>query len=895
MHKHPSTVLHDKWNNGLAYLFQVFLLATVYFAAAHVGFFLGISTRGVMPVFLPAGVALSALWLFGIRLWPGIILGLLLTKFDGLWAHDLSIFTILFFQSIGAATQAILSVLLLKYLNFKDKFNRVRDVFSFGVVTFFVAPLIGSTIYAIAFYIQEFPLIGTFFQTTLNNSQFEGYREQIFITTVLNDGIGMFVMTATLLVWRQLPENINIYMSLKRRFEALVLLTTLVSVCVLSLDIEQAQQRQLFLYMILPFVIWAATRFEQHGATLTASLVASLLLVGSLELEKAPSHRDIIYLFSEISFIGITAFTGFIVAVAFSERRLAIENAQRERDWAIITLHSIGDAVITTDQFARVTFINPQAEELLGWTQRQVLNRPISEVFQVRALDELGGKQENPVERCLRGIHTPPHRSFLTNRLNEEIIIENSVSPIRDQQGRNIDGVVIVFHDVSKERHLRELSTIASNQDVVTGLFNRQEFEYRLSALVTQAKTESSSHTFLYLDIDQFSVIVERYGEHEADKLLQQLAATLQKRIRSGDIFARLARDQFAILLKNCPLEWAENVANSFLKEVREQRFMIDEKPLSITASIGAITINAQTEKNSTVLIERAELACYAAKEEGADHVYVHIGNDQKLRNLRHHETQWSNRIRRAITENQLQLYSQPLIAVDPSQNGVCYEILVRLRTDKNELLLPSAFLPVAERYSFMGQIDRWVIQQVFAQLAERPLDKVNDEYIGINLSLLTLHDNSFIHFMEEQLSHLTVSPDKISFELNEQDVLNTLEKSSYFIQALEQLGFSFTLQQFGSGVASFEYLKQRLPIQYLKIDAHLIKQMENDMLSRHIVKAITQIARPMGIKTIATAVEYETLIPLISAIDIDYMQGFAIATPEPFKPSIYTFASSKV
>ncbi|AUI67391.1 hypothetical protein BLE401_00890 [Beggiatoa leptomitoformis] len=181
MHKYSSTALHEKWNSGLAYLFQIILLAAVYFAAAHVGFFLGI-LKGVMPVFLPAGIALAALWLFGIRLWPGIILGLFLTKFDGLRAYELSIFSILFFQAIGATIQAVLSVWLLKYFDFHDKFNRVRDVFSFGTVTFFIAPLIGSAIYAIAFYIQEFPFIGGLFQ---NPSQFLSYRDQIVIEPVI--------------------------------------------------------------------------------------------------------------------------------------------------------------------------------------------------------------------------------------------------------------------------------------------------------------------------------------------------------------------------------------------------------------------------------------------------------------------------------------------------------------------------------------------------------------------------------------------------------------------------------------------------------------------------------------------------------------------------------------
>nr|WP_272898049.1 EAL domain-containing protein [Beggiatoa leptomitoformis] len=276
--------------------------------------------------------------------------------------------------------------------------------------------------------------------------------------------------------------------------------------------------------------------------------------------------------------------------------------------------------------------------------------------------------------------------------------------------------------------------------------------------------------------------------------------------------------------------------------------------------------------------------------------MYVHIGSDQKLRSLRQHETQWSNQVRRAIAENQLQLYSQQITPIDHSiSNGSCYEILVRLRTDKNELILPQQFLPVAERYSFMGHVDRWVISQVFAHLAERPLDRVDDEYIGINLSIMTLNDNSFIHFMQEQLTHLTVAPATICFELNEMEILTTLDKSSYFIQTLHEMGFSFALDRFGSGIASFDYLKRQLPVQYLKLDGRLIKNMESDMLARHIIKAIAQIAQTMGIKTIAPYVENDVLLQLISATSVDYLQGFAIAKPEPLKIYAISNITSKI
>lgn len=855
-------------------LLQIGLLAAAYYAAAYLGMFLEGGQRGAMPIPLPAGVALAALLLFGMRLWPGILVGLFLFSAieEGIAFSTFSVgipLPLVILEALGAIIQAVSGAYLLQRFHFKDTFPRVLDVFLFAVTVVLISPLLGSSTY----------IGGTLFLGHIH-AEFAyipfDFASQIWLTRWFSDGIGMLILAAGALVWRQRPPVPCNYLRLLE-WGFILLCLTITSYLTLKVDYGN---RLVLLYTILPLAVWAAVRFEQHGATLAALIIASILLSGGLDriypTGEFAGTRDLLL---EIGFIGITAFTAFLVAAAYTERRYAEENLYREKELAITTLHSIADAVITTDIHGQITYLNPIAEELTGWSSSQAVEKPTAQIFQVKSMGP-DSMLEKPVERCLHGVVSLPRRSILINRDKRAIAIENSAAPIRNRAGK-IEGVIIVFHDVSKEQHLREQLSHQASHDALTGLCNRREFEYQLSMLLNSAKTEDTYHSLLYLDLDQFKIVNDTCGHAAGDALLKQLVTVVQGRVRAGDTFARLGGDEFGILLKHCPLEQANAVAESFLNTVRDFRFVWEDKTFEIGVSIGVVPINAQSE-NLAAVLSQADLACYAAKDSGRNCIHVHLENDENLVALRMNEMQWVSHILKAIEEDRLVLYRQEIAPVDRHAQHVKphYEILIRMRDEQGAIVPPGSFLPAAERYNLMPKIDRWVVHKIFVHLAQHP--DVDIDFIAINLSGATLNEHNFAQFVRDELSRLAVPTRAICFEITETAAISSLDKAAKFMREMSELGFRFALDDFGSGVSSFGYLKQ-LPVDYLKIDGSFVKDMVTDPIDRAIVESITQIAHVMHLETIAEWVEDEATLTALHTIGVDFAQGFGIAKPELF------------
>jgi diguanylate cyclase (GGDEF)-like protein/PAS domain S-box-containing protein len=861
------------WQSIWIGIWQVTLLAIIYYVAGYVGFVLEGGQRGVMPIPLPAGIALAALLLFSVHLWPGIVVGLFLlnTNLKGIpflaWLDtDMNVPLMLTsFSALGAIVQAIFATQVLKYFQFRINLARVRDTFLFGIVVFIIAPLLGSSV----------AMIGLFLENDIPSE----YLSEIWLTSWFNDGISMLVLTSTLLVWRQLPVRGYNYWHL---LEGIAVLLCLTIVSSLTLQVDYGN-RLIFLYLILPFAVWAAVRFQQHGATLAALVIAAILLSGGLNrIYPTGEFIETSDLLLEIGFISITSFTTFLVAAAYAERYQAEENLHKEKELANNTLHSIADAVITTDHHGRITYLNPVAEELIGYTNYQAISQPITELFKLKSF-EPSDTIENPVTHCLRGVVSPPRQNILVNHKQQKIVIENSVAPIRDRHGR-IEGVIMVFHDVSKEHRLREQLSHQASHDALTGLCNRREFEYQLASLINSAKTQDQEHSFLYLDLDQFKIINDTKGHAAGDALLKQLVTVLQTRVRHDDLFARLGGDEFGVLLKDCSIEYAGIVAESYLNTVRDFRFIWEDRAVEIGVSIGVVPVNAQTENIAEVL-SNADLACYAAKDKGRNCIHVAIGEDEKLVAIRQGEMLWVSRIIKAIEEDRLVLYKQKIAPVDPNQQSEVHgEILIRMRDEDGQIIFPGSFLPAAERYNLMPRIDRWVVHKVFTHLAANQvqLEDNSTDFVAINLSGATLNDPSFAQFIREELKILAVPTQLVCFEITETTAISSLDKAVEFMQEMSQLGFRFALDDFGSGVSSFGYLKQ-LPVNYLKLDGSFVKDMVIDPIDHAIVEAVTQIGHVMKLKTIAEWVENEATLLALKAIGVDFAQGFGISKPELF------------
>ncbi|MDP2878960.1 MAG: EAL domain-containing protein [Sulfuricella sp.] len=557
-----------------------------------------------------------------------------------------------------------------------------------------------------------------------------------------------------------------------------------------------------------------------------------------------------------------------------------LAQVHREKELAQVTLQSIGDAVITTDDQERVAFLNPVAENLTGWTTAEARGLPLLEVFNI-VNEHTRELVENPVDKVLRSgiIVGLANHTVLIARNGREHPIEDSAAPIRDRDG-HILGVVLVFHDISEKRKLTHQLSHQARHDALTGLINRSEFERRLEDLLDSAASQHREHALLYLDLDQFKVLNDTCGHSAGDELLRQLTAQIQAKVRESDTFARLGGDEFGVLLENCPLDQAVRLANVLLDEVGAFRFVWLDKTFAVGVSIGLVAITATSGLSANVL-SAADTACYAAKDKGRNRVQVYSPDDIEMAE-RHGEMHWVARIAKAFEEERFRLHYQPIVQAgeDVPEQEQHFEILLRMLDEDNNLVPPSAFIPAAERYNLMVEIDRWVVSNAFNWLiahAERPV------ICAINLSGQSVNDDRFLGFLIDQIKGTGVPPHKVCFEITETSAISNLAKASNFIKTVKSLGCSFSLDDFGSGMSSFSYLKN-LPVDYLKIDGSFVRDMINDPIDCAMVESINHIGHVMGIKTIAEFVENQAILDKLRTIGVDYAQGYGIAKPRPLE-----------
>ncbi|MGA2023655.1 MAG: PAS domain S-box protein [Steroidobacteraceae bacterium] len=570
----------------------------------------------------------------------------------------------------------------------------------------------------------------------------------------------------------------------------------------------------------------------------------------------------------------VVAYEGTMANI--SERKRVEQAMFDEKERAQVTLQSIGDAVITTDREGRIDYMNPVAEQLTGWRSEEARNENLSSVLCL--LDELTReKLENPLVRCLREgqlVHFAEH-SVLLNRLGQEIAIQDSAAPIRDRTGAVV-GAVVVFRDVTKERRLKRALSYQASHDALTGLINRREFDNRLSDALRSAQQDQGPHALLYVDLDQFKVVNDTCGHSAGDRLLRDVTGLLQAHVRAADTIARLGGDEFGILVHGCTAEQGAKIADNIRQAIRDYRFSWEENTTGIGASIGVVEITRDSESAAN-LMSAADIACYAAKDSGRNRVHLYDSNEVSGR---HREMYWVSRVTRAVDEGRLELYCQqiaPTSSASPPLPGF-YELLVRLRDDGGELVLPGEFIPAAERYNMVAAIDRWVVQRAVKALKEHACGDEPPFLFALNLSGMSLSDRSFLDYVLTLIEDPRIAHG-LCFEITETAVITSMADAVYFMRELKKRGCRFALDDFGSGLSSFHYLKN-LPVDFLKIDGQFIGSVTTDAVDRSMVEAISHVGRTLGIATIAEKVESAEVFAELKRLRVEFAQGYYIARP---------------
>jgi diguanylate cyclase (GGDEF)-like protein/PAS domain S-box-containing protein len=563
--------------------------------------------------------------------------------------------------------------------------------------------------------------------------------------------------------------------------------------------------------------------------------------------------------------------------------RVLHEAEVAERDLlAEVTLCAIGDGVIRTDAWGKTTFMNRAAETLTGWTLDR--SRGLDVEIVMPLVDSSTG---NPLEHAVRksinkrhSIGRSSHTQVVT-RTGKRVDIEDATAPIWSREGVLL-GSVIVFRDVGHERHMARQLSWEATHDALTGLINRVEFEARVAAALESSKDDGQIHALLYMDLDRFKIVNDTCGHIAGDVLLKLLTQMLQARMRDSDILARLGGDELGALLLQCPLQRANQIADELRGAVKDFRFVWEERTFELGVSIGLVEINEDSVSTTELLIA-SDQACYLAKELGRNRIQVYRETDVMLAQKRG-EMKWLARLHEAFDKNYFQLYAMPILNLQ----GVAErhnEILIRMSNIAGELTLPGAFIPAAERYDMMHQIDKWVVSAVCAYLARGKLSNVLNPCVGentpadiysINLSGISLSEPGFGDYIVDQFVKYDVSPGQICFEITETAVIANLPKAQIFMQRLKEIGCKFSLDDFGSGLSSFGYLKS-LPVDYLKIDGLFVRDIANNPVNHAMVRAINDVGHIMNIKTIAEYVEDEETLRTVREIGIDYAQGHAV------------------
>jgi len=532
------------------------------------------------------------------------------------------------------------------------------------------------------------------------------------------------------------------------------------------------------------------------------------------------------------------------------------------------------NAIVVMDKEGQVEYINPKFTAITGYQNDEQLGRWPD-------LINSGVNMPGIYDEIWRTIRQGDDwRGELQYRKKNGDLYwaQELIAPMLNAEGK-VTHFVATQIDITEARRLSEETSYQATHDQLTGLINRHEFDLRLERVILAAKHNLTEHALCFLDLDQFKLVNDTCGHIAGDELLRQIGSLLQSNVRSRDTIARLGGDEFAVLMEHCSIDRAYKACEQILQLLQNFRFHWQDYTFTVGGSIGLVIIDQHTSDSNEAL-KNVDTACYSAKDAGRNRVEVHREDSLRLQQRRG-EIHWSTEISDALDDDRFLLYAQPIKPVMNPERGMSYEVLVRMLRKDGEISPPGAFLPAAERYNSINRIDRWVVSHTFdwLNIHAAKLNKVAT--VSINLSGLSMGDESMLTFIIEQLETAKIPAEKIKFEITETAAIANLRAATKFIETLRESGIRFSLDDFGSGLSSFAYLK-KLKVDSLKIDGMFVKDMLDDPLDFEMVKSINEIGHVMGLETIAEFVENNAILAKLNEIGVDFVQGYAIGKPVP-------------
>ena len=637
--------------------------------------------------------------------------------------------------------------------------------------------------------------------------------------------------------------------------------------------VEPAVRAASFIWLAVSFSFCAhlyptAALLRRAAILAVASAVLTLFYVRGL-----PSTEVSL---SWLSWLGYVSFLLLLSQVAGFIRSYR-ERIHRSRAVAEAALASMSEAVLLLDPARRILAANQAAYQLLGHDDAVLERAVFDDVARLEHIEMgLTGEPGSPADERLHRLIVPDGRSFE---------VEVVVSPLTSGSGRSL-GEVVLLRDVSATHQLMRRLEHESRHDALTGLKNRGGFLSGVGQYL-QASGEGGAGQLAFLlvmDLDEFKLVNDSCGHGAGDQLLRDIGTVLRSRLGKDALLARLGGDEFSALICCDSLEQARNLSRALLGDIDDYRFYRGQQIYRVRASAGLAEIRVEAGEPDAigVSLANADAACYLAKELGRNRLHVFsVGDDEIARKRR--DMSWAQEIRRAIEQNRFLLMGQRISASNDEDDHLELEVLLRMLDTDGNLVPPGTFLPAAERFGLMRDIDRYVIQAAIAQLAGARGDAARRTHLSINLSASSLQDEQLTEHLKRWLVEAGIDGSRLCFEMTETAAINNITLASTTMNGLRELGCRLALDDVGSGFNSFSYLRS-LDVDRLKIDGTFVKAIANGAVDRIMVDSLYQIAQAVGIETVAEMVENSQLVAEVRAIGIEYMQGYAIHRPEPLR-----------